>query len=121
MGMKRVMIADDAEFMRQMLKEILKGLNYEVVAEAVDGQDAVEKYAAVKPDFVTMDMVMPRLSGLDAIRKIRETDPKARILVVSAIDQPAVLKEAVQAGAVDFIVKPFRPDRIAATLTKLVA
>ena len=107
MGGKRVLIVDDAQFMRNILREILSGLGWTIAGEAADGQEAIEQFSALKPDLVTMDMVMPKLSGVEAIKGILKHDPKAKVLVVSAIDQKDVLKEALVLGAVDFIVKPF--------------
>ena len=121
MGGKRVLIVDDAQFMRNILREILSGLGWTIAGEAADGQEAIEQFSALKPDLVTMDMVMPKLSGVEAIKGILKHEPKAKVLVVSAIDQKDVLKEALVLGAVDFIVKPFDAERIATTLKKSFA
>lgn len=117
----RVLIADDASFMRQMIREIIEPDGFEIVAEAADGVDAVEQYQASQPDIVTMDIVMPKRSGIDATRAILEIDPEACIVMCSALGQQVLVMEALQAGAKDFIVKPFRPDSVLETLSKLVA
>jgi two-component system chemotaxis response regulator CheY len=116
----RVLIADDASFMRQMIREIIEPEGYEIVAEAADGVEAVEQYQDKQPDIVTMDIVMPKRSGIDAVKGILEADPSARVVMCSALGQEALVMEALQAGAKDFIVKPFKPDAVLETLDKLV-
>ena len=116
---KRVLIVDDAAFMRMMIKDILTKNGYDVVGEAENGQVAVEKYRDLKPDLVTMDITMPNMDGITAIKKIMEKDPEARIVVVSAMGQKALVIEALNSGAKDFIVKPFQPDRIVEALQKV--
>jgi two-component system chemotaxis response regulator CheY len=116
----RVLIADDASFMRQMIREIIEPEGFEIVAEAADGVQAVEQYAAVRPDLVTMDIVMPKRSGLDAVKAILEADPTACVVMCSALGQESLVMEALQAGAKDFIVKPFKPDAVIETLTRLI-
>ncbi len=118
--MIRVLVADDARFMREMIREIIEPEGFEVVGEAADGVQAVESYQELKPDLITMDIVMPRCSGLDAVRKILAVHPEARVVMVSALGQESLVKEAMEAGAKDFIVKPFKPDRVLATLRKAV-
>jgi len=108
---RSVLVVDDAAFMRMMLRDILGGEGY-VVHEAVNGRDAVEKYASVHPDLVTMDITMPEMDGLEAIRRIRREDPGARVLVVSAMGQQQLIVEALEAGALDFVVKPFQPAKV---------
>jgi two-component system chemotaxis response regulator CheY len=117
----RVLVADDASFMRQMIQEIIEPEGYEVIGEAADGMEAVEQYHALKPDLVTMDIVMPKRSGIDAVRGILQSDPDARIVMCSALGQETLVMEAIQAGAKDFIVKPFKPDSVIATLGKVLA
>ncbi|MFQ6044862.1 MAG: response regulator [Gemmatimonadales bacterium] len=107
-----VLVCDDAVFMRTMIGEILSGAGYEVVGEAASGTEAVEKYKQLKPDLVTMDIVMPDMGGIDAVRQIVEFDPEARVLMCSAMGQQALVVEAIQAGAKDFVVKPFQPSRV---------
>ena len=107
-----VLICDDAIFMRTMIGDILRQAGFEVVGEAENGQQAVEKYRALRPDLVTMDIVMPDMGGIDAVREIIREDPSARILMCSAMGQQALVIEAIEAGARDFIVKPFQPGRV---------
>ena len=114
----RVLIADDASFMRHMIREIIEPEGYEVVAEATDGIEAVDQFTSHHPDLVTMDIVMPKRSGIDAVKGILETDPGARIVMCSALGQEALVMEALQAGAKDFIVKPFKPEQVLDTLQK---
>lgn len=107
-----VLICDDAIFMRTMIGDILRQAGFDVVGEAENGREAVEKYRELRPDFVTMDIVMPDMGGIDAVREIVEEDPRARILMCSAMGQQALVIEAIQAGAKDFVVKPFQPSRV---------
>ncbi|MCU0621829.1 MAG: response regulator [Gemmatimonadales bacterium] len=107
-----VLVCDDAIFMRTMISDILAQAGYEVVGEAESGAQAVQQYRALKPDLVTMDIVMPDMGGIDAVREIVKEDPQARILMCSAMGQQALVVEAIQAGAKDFIVKPFQPSRV---------
>jgi two-component system, chemotaxis family, chemotaxis protein CheY len=117
---KTVLVADDAAFMRMILRDILHGDGY-AVCEAVNGRDAYEKFAEVRPDVVTMDVSMPEMDGLSAIRLILERDPKARVIVVSAQVRPEVRAEALSAGAVDFISKPFPPERLLQSVRGCIA
>lgn len=107
-----VLVCDDAIFMRTMIGDILTGAGFEVIGEAESGVQAVEKYKQLRPDLVTMDIVMPELGGIDAVREICRFDPSARILMCSAMGQQALVVEAIQAGAKDFVVKPFQPSRV---------
>ena len=116
---KRVLITDDTAFMRMTLRNVLEKNGYEVVGEAEDGYQAVEQYMSAKPDLVTMDITMPNMDGITAIKKIMEKDPEAKIVVVSAMGQKALVIEALNSGAKDFIVKPFQPDRIVEALQKV--
>ncbi|HBT39586.1 MAG: Response regulator receiver protein [Thermotoga sp. 50_1627] len=116
---KRVLIVDDAAFMRMLLKDIITKAGYEVAGEAANGVEAVEKYKELKPDVVTMDIMMPEMDGITAIKKIKEIDPNAKIIVCSAMGQQAMVIEAIQAGAKDFIVKPFQHSRVIEALQKL--
>ncbi|RLL85357.1 chemotaxis protein CheY [Petrotoga sp. HKA.pet.4.5] len=116
---KTVLIVDDAAFMRMMLKDILTKANYEVVGEASNGQEAIEKYQELKPNFVTMDITMPIKDGIQAIKEIKKIDSNAKIIVCSAMGQQAMVIESIQAGAKDFIVKPFQPNRVIEALQKL--
>src|SRR5262245_5263531 len=118
--MARILVADDASFMRQMIREILESEGHEVVAEASDGVQAVEEFRKHHPDLVTMDIVMPRRSGIDAVRGIVELDRGARIVMCSALGQETLVNEALQAGATDFTAKPCKPDAVLATLRRVV-
>jgi len=115
-----VLVCDDAIFMRTMISDILTQAGYEVVGEAESGTQAVEKYRALKPDLVTMDIVMPDMSGIEAVREICREDPDARILMCSAMGQQALVVEAIQAGAKDFVVKPFQPSRVLEAVQRLL-
>ena len=107
-----VLVCDDAVFMRTMIGDILTQAGLEVVGEADSGTQAVEKYKALRPDLVTMDIIMPEMGGIDAVRAITDFDPQARVLMCSAMGQQALVVEAIQAGAKDFVVKPFQPSRV---------
>ena len=107
-----VLICDDAVFMRTIVGDILKKAGYNVVGEAATGREAVEKYRQLRPDFVTMDIVMPELSGIDAVKEICTEDPNARVLMCSAMGQQALVVNAIQAGAKEFVVKPFVATRV---------
>lgn len=108
----RILIADDALFMRNMLREIFVKAGFQVVGEAANGVEAVERYHELRPDLVTMDIVMPLKSGIEALQQITREDPDARVVMCSALGQEALVIEAVQAGAKDFIVKPFKEERV---------
>jgi two-component system chemotaxis response regulator CheY len=116
----RVLVADDAAFMRQMIREIIEPEGFEVVGEASDGVEVVAAFRRLEPDLVMMDIVMPKCSGIDAVREIVGLDPGARIVMCSALGQETLVMEALQAGAKDFIVKPFKPDAVVGTLRKVV-
>lgn len=116
----RVMVVDDALFMRNMLKDIFVRAGYEIVAEADNGEDAPQLYQDTKPDLVTMDIVMPKKSGIEALQEIIATDPQARVVMVSALGQDSLVLEAVEAGARDFIVKPFREEKVLETIRRIV-
>ena len=118
--MARVLLCDDSAFMRMMLKTTLVGLGHRIVGEAGDGEQAVEKYEELLPDLVTMDITMPNVSGIEAVSRIREKDKDACIVMVSALGQQAIINEALEAGAKDFIIKPFVPEQIAAVLDRVL-
>ena len=107
-----VLICDDAVFMRTMISDILEESGYEIVGQAESGVQAIERYKALRPDLVTMDIVMPDMGGIDAVREITKFDPAAKVLMCSAMGQQALVVEAIQAGAKDFVVKPFQPSRV---------
>ena len=114
----RVLIVDDAAFMRMMIKDILSKNGYEVVGEAENGQKAVEKFQELKPDLTTMDITMPEMDGISAVKEIKKVDPNAKVIMCSAMGQQAMVIEAIQSGARDFIVKPFQPDRVIEAVRK---
>ena len=113
-----IMIVDDAAFMRMMLKDILTKNGFTVVGEAENGAVAVEKYMELLPNLTTMDITMPEMDGLQALKEIRKRDSKARVIMCSAMGQQSMVIEAIQAGAKDFIVKPFQADRVVEAITK---
>jgi len=117
---QRILICDDAIFMRTMIADILTGAGYEIAGEAESGLQAVERYKARKPDFVTMDIVMPDMGGIDAVRDISKVDANAKILMCSAMGQQQLVVEALQAGAKDFVVKPFQPTRVLDAVKRLL-
>ncbi|MFC5530545.1 response regulator [Cohnella yongneupensis] len=110
--MAKIMVVDDAAFLRAMLKDILVQAGHEVVTEASNGQEAIERYMTYRPDVVTMDITMPVMEGLEAVKEIRRLDPKANIVMCSAVGQKHLIIEAIQNGAKDFIVKPFHSSRV---------
>ena len=118
--MKRVMVCDDAAFMRMMIKDILVKNGYEIAAEAENGLKAVEQYPDAKPDLVLMDITMPGVDGIEAVRRIKALDPNANVIMCSAMGQQAMVIEAIQAGAKDFIVKPFQADRVLEAVRKVI-
>ena len=118
--MARVLVIDDAAFMRTMLKEILVKGGHEVVGEAENGKIGVDKYEVLKPDIVTMDLTMPEMDGLEAVGHIMKKDPKAKIIVCSAMGQQSIVVEAIKGGAKDFIVKPFSPERLLMSISQFV-
>ena len=118
--MAGVMIVDDASFMRRVIRKIIESDGHEVAGEATDGTDAIEKYEALRPDLVTMDIVMPRCSGINALQEIILRHPDARIVMCSALGQEGLVEESLRAGARDFIVKPFRRQEVLSTLGGLL-
>jgi len=117
--MAKVLIVDDAAFMRISIKNMLTKNGYEVVGEAENGLIGVEMYKELQPDIVTMDITMPEMSGLDALKEITKIDPQAKVVMVSAMGQEAMVREAIVSGAKGFIVKPFKEDGIIAAIKKL--
>ena len=116
--MSNIMVVDDAAFMRMMLKDILVKNGFTVVGEAENGALAVQKYMELKPHLTIMDITMPEMDGLQAVKEIRKRDPQARIVMCSAMGQQAMVIEAIQSGAKDFVVKPFQPERVVEAITK---
>ena len=117
---KNILIVDDAAFMRMMIKDILTKNGYNVVGEAENGAKAIEKYGELKPDLVLMDITMPEVDGIAALKKIKGSDPNALIIMCSAMGQQAMVIESIQAGAKDFIVKPFQAERVLEAVKKVV-
>ncbi|MBS7338962.1 MAG: response regulator [Suilimivivens sp.] len=117
---KNILIVDDAAFMRMMIKDILTKNGYNVIGEAENGAKAFEKYNELKPDLVLMDITMPEVDGIAALKKIKGADPNALIIMCSAMGQQAMVIEAIQGGAKDFIVKPFQPDRVLEAVKKVI-
>lgn len=117
---KNVLICDDAAFMRMMIKDILSKNGYNIAGEAENGLKAIEKYNELKPDLVLMDITMPEMDGIEALKKIKEADPNATIIMCSAMGQQAMVIEAIQSGAKDFIVKPFQAERVLEAVKKVV-
>lgn len=115
---KRILIVDDAAFMRMMIRDILTKNNFEVAGEATNGDEAVTKFIELQPDLVTLDITMPGMDGVSVLKKIREKDPAARVVMCSAMGQQAMVVEAIQNGARDFINKPFHPQKVVETLRR---
>lgn len=115
---KRVLITDDAAFMREMLREIIAEGGYEVVAEAADGEEALERFNEHHPDVITLDIVMPGKSGLEVLRELTALDPSACVVMCSALGQEALVMEALEAGAKEYIIKPFKPDQVLGALNE---
>jgi two-component system chemotaxis response regulator CheY len=118
--MARVLIVDDAAFMRMMIKDILEKNGFEVIGEANNGVKAVEMYKKDKPDVVTMDITMPDMDGIEAVRQIKAFDPGAKVIMCSAMGQQTMVMDAIRAGARDFIVKPFQSDRVLEAIRKVI-
>lgn len=117
---KKILLVDDAAFMRKMIKDTLVKNGYTEVFEAVDGADAVEKFGEIGPDLVVMDITMPNMDGLEALKAIRAKDGSANVVMCSAMGQESMVMDAVRSGAKDFIVKPFKPDRVISTVGKIL-
>jgi two-component system chemotaxis response regulator CheY len=115
----RVLVVDDALIMRKLIRDVAVSAGWEVAGEAVNGAEAVALYQTLRPDLVTLDLVMPVMGGNEALRRIRVVDPNARVVIVTALDQKQTLMETISDGAMDFIVKPFDKERITALLTKI--
>ncbi|MFW9880301.1 MAG: response regulator [Candidatus Thorarchaeota archaeon] len=114
----RVLIVDDSQVMREMIGDVLKTQGFEVVGEATDGQEALNQYKKLKPDIVTMDVVMPKEHGIDAVKKIIAIDKEAKIIIISGLYQKTLVMEALDAGALDYVIKPFEPSELIETVNK---
>lgn len=119
--MARILVCDDSAFMRMMLKKALIEQGHEIVGEAGDGLEAFAAYQRLKPELVTMDITMPRMDGIEAVKKIHEFNPLARIIMVTALGQKAIITDALKAGASDFIVKPFDLEKVAMIVKKVLS
>ena len=117
---KKILVVDDAAFMRMMVKDALTKGGYTNLIEAADGAIALETYKAEKPDFVMMDITMPNMDGIEALKAIKAFDPSAKIVMCSAMGQESMVVDAIRFGALDFIVKPFKPDRVIQTVQKII-
>jgi two-component system, chemotaxis family, chemotaxis protein CheY len=117
---KTVLIVDDAVVMRMMIKGILSKNGFEIVGEAQNGAEAVDKYKTLRPDLVTMDMVMPEMDGITAVKEIIASDPDAKIIMCTSMGQQTLLDEAIEAGAKSYITKPFQPPRILEAISKVL-
>jgi len=115
-----ILIVDDAAFMRMMIKDVLTKNGYEVLGEAENGQKAIEKFKELTPDLVIMDITMPEVDGIQAVKEIKKIDANAKIIMCSAMGQQAMVIESIQAGARDFIVKPFQADRVVEAVKKVI-
>lgn len=119
--MAKILIVDDAAFMRMTLKNIISEAGHEVVGEAGDGLQAIEQYKSTQPELVTMDITMPEMDGIAALKEIKKMDPNAKVVMCSAMGQQGMVIEAIQSGAVDFIVKPFNAERINESIGKVLS
>ncbi len=117
--MKRLLVVDDALFMRKLIRGVASEAGWDVIGEAGNGEEAIAMYRQHHPDLVTMDLVMPVMGGLEALRQIRAIDPQAKVVVVTALDQKQALMDSIRDGAIDFIVKPFERQRVLNLLAKL--
>ncbi|ASJ16089.1 two-component system response regulator [Thermococcus chitonophagus] len=119
--MARILIVDDAAFMRMLLKKILTQAGHEVVGEASNGKEAVELYKKLKPDLVTMDIVMPEMDGITAVKEIMKIDPNAKIIMITAVGQEAKVMEALKSGAKGYIVKPFQAQKVIEEVNRVLS
>lgn len=119
--MASILIVDDAAFMRMTIKKMVEPHGHRVVGEAATGKEAVQKFMELKPDIVLLDITMPEMNGVEALKKIKENEPQARIIICSAMGQQAMVAQAIQYGAKDFIVKPFEETRLIASIDKILS
>jgi len=119
--MAKVLIVDDAAFMRMLVKKILTQAGHQIVGEAANGKEAVEKYQQLKPDLVTMDIVMPEMDGISAVKEIKKIDPDARIIMITAVGQEAKVMEALKSGAKGYIVKPFQAPKVIEEVNRVLS
>ncbi|MFG6368470.1 MAG: response regulator [Lachnospiraceae bacterium] len=119
--MAKVMVVDDAVFMRMTIKKMLEAHGHSVIGEAGNGVEAVKKYVEINPDVVLLDITMPEMNGVDALKRIKEVDKKAKVIICSAMGQQAMVAQAIQSGAKDFVVKPFEEGRLVAAVDRVMA
>mgnify|MGYP002701593325 CR=1 FL=1 len=119
-NMANVLLVDDAAFMRMTIRKMIEEDGYTIVGEAGNGVEAVQKYMDIRPDVVMLDITMPEMNGVDALKRIKEFDPNAKVIMCSAMGQQVMVAQAIQCGAKDFIVKPFQKDRIIAALKRVL-
>lgn len=120
-NMANVLVVDDAAFMRMTIKKMLEAHGHTVVGEAGNGLEAIKKYSELNPDVVMLDITMPEMNGVDALKNIKQLNPAARVIICSAMGQQAMVAQAIQYGAKDFIVKPFEEDRLIASVEKIMS
>lgn len=118
--MAKILIVDDAKFMRTALRNLLENMGHQIVGEAINGIEAVEKYKELRPEVVTLDITMPQMDGIDALKEIKKYDNNAKIIMCSAMGQQAMVVEAIKEGAMDFIVKPFKATRVKESFSKVL-
>ena len=119
--MAKVMVVDDAVFMRMTIKKMLEAHGHSVIGEAGNGVEAVKKYVEIKPEVVLLDITMPEMNGVEALKRIKEVDAKAKVIICSAMGQQAMVAQAIQSGAKDFVVKPFEEGQLAAAVDRVMA
>ncbi len=119
--MAKVLVVDDASFMRVTIKNILEANGHEMIGEAGDGAEAIEKYESLKPELVILDITMPEMNGIEALKKIKEKDPDAKVIICSAMGYQQMLAQAIECGAEEFIVKPFEASQLVAAIEKVMA
>jgi two-component system chemotaxis response regulator CheY len=119
--MAKIMIVDDSAFMRKILRKIITGEGYEDITEVQDGSQAVEAFGKEKPSLVLMDIIMEKKNGIDALKEIKKISPEAKVIMISAVGQEQMVKEAMESGAEDFIVKPFNASKVASTIKKIIS
>lgn len=118
--MANIIVVDDSLFMRQILKELITGMGHVIIGEAEDGYEAVLKYSELRPDMITMDINMPKMSGVTALKEILKIDPEAKVLICSALGQQSMITESIRAGAKDFVVKPIQDERVMEAIKKIL-
>ena len=108
--MAKILVCDDSQYIRSLIVQLLQEMGHEVVGEAADGEEVIKKYYSLRPDIVTMDVIMPKKHGIDALKELMDTDPNARVIIVSAVTHEPLIKKGLEYGALNFITKPFTPN-----------